>query len=70
MLVLQRKSGEEIQIGDDVVIRLLKSSGNRVMIGIEAPDGTSIRRAELTPNLKGKRDSRPVRDCHGDPIGV
>ena len=47
MLVLSRKTGERIHLGDDVVITITKIAGNRVAIGIEAPREVSIRRGEL-----------------------
>ena len=50
MLVLSRKKDEEIRIGSDVVVKVLKVRGNTVTLGIEAPDGVRILRAELVPD--------------------
>lgn len=47
MLVLSRKIGEELHIDGDIRIRVLKISGGRVRIGIEAPPNRSIVRGEL-----------------------
>jgi len=47
MLVLSRKKGEQIRIGDDIVITVHRVSGNRVSIGIEAPASQRIVRGEL-----------------------
>lgn len=47
MLVLSRKVGERIQIGDDIVVVVNKVAGNRVTIGIEAPGNVRIVRGEL-----------------------
>ena len=47
MLVLSRKTGEEIVIGPDVSIRVLEIRGNRVRVGITAPGAVAIRRKEL-----------------------
>lgn len=47
MLVLSRKEGQRIQIGDDTWITVAKVKGNRVAIGVEAPKSVSIRRCEL-----------------------
>ncbi len=47
MLVLSRKVGEKIQIGENVVLVINRISGNRVSIGIEAPDDMRIVRGEL-----------------------
>ena len=47
MLVLSRKQNQEIIIGDDIKITILKTKGNTVRIGIEAPRDVSVRRGEL-----------------------
>ena len=47
MLVLARKPGERIRIGDNVVITLTRISGNTARIGIDAPDDVLILREEL-----------------------
>jgi carbon storage regulator len=48
MLVLSRKSGQSFRLGDDVRITLVRTDHNSVRSGIEAPDGISIRRQEIT----------------------
>jgi len=47
MLVLTRKQGERIQIGEGIVIKVIKSGKNTVKIGIEAPKDVRVMRAEL-----------------------
>lgn len=47
MLVLSRKLGEEILIGNDVRLVVYRIKGNRVRLGIAAPDGVPVHRAEL-----------------------
>ncbi len=49
MLVLSRKVGQEIVIGDNVRITVTKVSGNRVTLGVQAPDHVRILRGELEP---------------------
>ncbi|MFG0287747.1 MAG: carbon storage regulator [Rhodopirellula sp. JB044] len=51
MLVLSRKEGEKLVIGDNVVITVNRIAGNRVAIGIEAPREVSIVRGELAPQV-------------------
>ncbi len=47
MLVLTRKYGQQIMIGDDIVITVLESRGDSIRVGIEAPAGVSVKRAEV-----------------------
>ena len=47
MLVLSRKAGERILIGDDVAITVVRIGPNSVRIGIEAPKSMNIVREEL-----------------------
>ena len=52
MLILTRKVGESIRIGDDIVVTVTKLSGNRVQFGVEAPKDIRIVRGELqTPDF-------------------
>lgn len=51
MLVLTRKTGQAIQIGDGVTVKVLRVTGNQVRIGIAAPDSCRILRAELAVAL-------------------
>lgn len=53
MLVLTRKAAEAIQLGSDVTITVLEIKGNKVRLGITAPDHVNIARAELEPESKG-----------------
>lgn len=47
MLVLTRKPGERVLIGDDIVVTFLESRGDSIRIGIEAPSGVRIQRHEI-----------------------
>ena len=47
MLVLSRKEGERISIGDNITLIVSKVSGNRVTLGIEAPRDVKVVRGEL-----------------------
>ena len=47
MLVLSRKKGEVIRIGEDVVITILESDTGRVKVGIKAPPEVKVLRGEL-----------------------
>ncbi len=47
MLVLTRKPGERVLIGDDIVVTVLDTRGDGVRIGFEAPRGVKIQRDEV-----------------------
>ena len=49
MLVLSRKVGEKIHIGNDVLVEVRRISGNRVTLALRAPRDVRILRAELEP---------------------
>lgn len=51
MLVLTRKLGESITIGDDVRITVIAVKGNQVKIGIEAPIETKVYREEIYTSI-------------------
>ena len=50
MLVLSRKAKQEIVIGSDIVVTVISVKGNRVKIGIEAPNDVRVVRQELLPD--------------------
>jgi carbon storage regulator len=52
MLVLSRKVGQKIVLGDHVTITINRISGHRVSIGIVAPEGMRVIRSELKPHDK------------------
>lgn len=52
MLILTRRVGETVMIGDDIQVVILGVKGNQVRVGIEAPTAINIVREELlTPDL-------------------
>lgn len=54
MLVLGRKIGERILLGDDVVITVVKVAGNKVRLGIDAPDSVKILREEIAEGFNAE----------------
>ncbi len=56
MLVLRRRPGEKIRIGNDIVIEVLEIKGRQVRIGINAPDRISVLREEVF--LKIEQENR------------
>ena len=52
MLILTRKLGEQITIGDDIIITLLEIKGAQVKLGVEAPKSISIHRQEIYERIR------------------
>lgn len=61
MLVLSRKRGQSIQIGEQICLQVIGLSGSRVRIGIEAPRDHHIRRGELAAWTETCLDVPPSR---------
>ena len=59
MLVLSRKPLERIQIGDSILLTVVRIEGNTVRLGIEAPADVRVFREELLPQATDRRGSRP-----------
>ena len=49
MLVLSRKESQRIRLGDSIVVTIVKISGDKVRVGIEAPADVLVLRDELKP---------------------
>lgn len=60
MLVLSRKRDEQIMVGDDVVITVVDVRGDKVRLGIEAPESVSVHRREVYERLKGELVAPPA----------
>ena len=50
MLVLSRKEGERIKLGDSIVVTVVGVSGDKVRVGIQAPSDILVLREELQPH--------------------
>lgn len=57
MLILQRKTGESVVIGEDVEVTVMSIEGNRVRLAISAPSEVSILRSELLDAKLANQDS-------------
>lgn len=56
MLILTRRVGEVLRIGDDVSITILGVKGNQVRIGIDAPKDVAVHREEIYQRIKREGD--------------
>ena len=72
MLVLSRKVGEELVIGDNIRIIINRVAGNRVAVAIEAPQSVSILRGELKAihdEFEEQDEDRPIPSPEAESIG-
>ena len=60
MLILTRKVGESLLIGDDVSITILNIRGNQVKIGVQAPKDVSVHREETYQRIHQTKDENKV----------
>jgi carbon storage regulator len=60
MLVLTRKIGERIVIDNRIVIEVVQVKGNRIRLGIQAPDDAVILREELLQNPKASEQTEEL----------
>jgi carbon storage regulator len=60
MLVLTRKQGEQIRVGDSICVTVLAVEGNRVRLGLTAPADVPILRVELVSSRNSPNEGRPL----------
>jgi carbon storage regulator CsrA len=56
MLILTRRVGETIMIGDDVTVTVLGVKGNQVRVGVNAPKTTEVHREEIYVRIQQERE--------------
>ncbi|MGH8133436.1 MAG: carbon storage regulator CsrA [Steroidobacteraceae bacterium] len=57
MLILTRRVGETVMIGDDVTITVLGVKGNQVRVGINAPKNVAVHREEIYERIKREQQA-------------
>ena len=62
MLILTRRIGETLIIGDDVNITVLGVKGNQVRLGINAPKDVSVHREEIYLRIQQEKDSSDSKE--------
>ena len=56
MLILTRRVGETLMIGDDVTVTVLGVKGNQVRIGVSAPKNVPVHREEIYERIKNEQE--------------
>ncbi len=62
MLILTRRVGESLMIGDDVTITVLGVKGNQVRVGVNAPKDVAVHREEILNRIEEAASQKAVED--------
>jgi carbon storage regulator len=69
MLILTRRVGESVMIGDDVAITVLRVKGNQVRLGVNAPKTVSVQREEIFQRIQQENGS-PEEEPEHEPLSA
>jgi carbon storage regulator len=58
MLILTRRVGETLMVGDDITITVLGVKGNQVRIGVNAPKNVAVHREEIYERIKDEQNQK------------
>jgi carbon storage regulator len=70
MLILTRRVGETLMIGDNVTVTVLGVKGNQVRIGINAPKDLAVHREEIYQRIKREQQDVPAGETGSGPREV
>jgi len=60
MLILTRRVGETLMVGDEVTVTVLGVKGNQVRIGVNAPKDIAVHREEIYDRIKREKEAESV----------
>lgn len=66
MLILTRKVGERLMIGDDIAVTVLSVKGNQVRVGVQAPADIAVHREEIYNRIQNELNDQKVVSARGD----
>ena len=66
MLILTRKVGERLIIGDEIAVTVLSVKGNQVRVGVQAPASIAVHREEIYNRIQNERNGQKVASARGD----
>lgn len=67
MLILTRRVGETLMIGESVSVTVLGVKGNQVRIGITAPKDVAVHREEIYQRIHGEEGAAAAESHHAEP---